>query len=675
MPARALAMVSLTLGLIAVPAGASVVTLNATGDTYLRSGAQNSNDGSATFVRINSSPLRTIVRFDQPQIASAASGMVLISATLELYVNASNQWGVGRDVNVHRMNTDWTEAGATWNCPIDTNTGNGAADCASQWAGGGTFTPTRTSAVLQSDAIVNQYVSWDVTADVTAFLNGTANYGWMIRKDLENQNGNADYNSREAATNRPRLVLNVVAPTNTSTATATHTPTATATATFTVTDTPTRTPTPTITDTPTPTLTSSFTPTITSTPTPNPICPDQPLDGCKQPLAANKALLLIKDKGGPRDKLVWKWTKGEATASTDFGDPVNGATEYTLCVYGQVAGTAALALQARVPAGGTCDGLPCWSTNSKGLSYRDPAAAADGIKKIILKSGAAGKAKIIVKGSGDALDTPDLPLAQDPQVVVQLKNTYLGGRCWEARFSGPPKKNDTSQFKDRGDAPVATATATATRTVSATPSVTATATHTPAGPLPTATSTRTATNTPLGGVPTATETPTFTPTRTFTATATPGAATCGNRVIEPGETCGGCAADCVVGPCSSPGAPTSAFRVDLVPPTGFQPTTATVLLGYNSTKMSIPGTGTATSVRQRVVAAAPIPQAFTPNDLEYAVQVLISRNTPLGQLFTATFDHCGGVAAPTLADLACTVLSCAEGGGSVAGCTCVVSTP
>ncbi|MFN8645062.1 MAG: hypothetical protein U0802_26565, partial [Candidatus Binatia bacterium] len=68
-------------------------------------------------------------------------------------------------------------------------------------------------------------------------------------------------------------------------------------------------------------------------------------------------------------------------------------------------------------------------------------------------------------------------------------------------------------------------------------------------------------------------------------------------------------------------------------------------------------------------------QAFTPNDLEYAVQVLESRNTPLGQLFTVTFDRCASAPVPTLADLSCTVLSCAQGGGGVSGCTCVVSLP
>lgn len=663
---RALMTMSLLLALLPNGAGATQVVLDPTADTYLRGGAPNANQGDAGLLRVNSSPNRALVRFDQAQIASATAGRVLLSARLDLYVTTSNQWGTGRAVNAQRLTADWSEIGATWNCANDTNPGNGSPDCASSWAGG-TFSSTVTDAVLQTDTTVDQYASWNVTADVVAFLGGTANYGWIIRKDLEIQNGNADYASREAATNRPRLVLEVVAPTSTATATATNTPTATPTPTFTVTDTPTRTWTPTVTRTPTATHTASATSTVTLTPTPDPNCPAAPLDGCRQPSAAKKAKLLIK--GGTHAKLLWKWLKGESTTAADFGDPANSDTIYTLCVYGQVGGAARLALQAVVPPAGTCNGQPCWRATSTGFKYGDPDAAADGVTKVILKSGSAGKAKIIVKGGGSALDTPPLPLSQDPQVIVQLKRTSVGSECWESRFSAPATKNDGSQFKDTGDGPVPTATPTGT----ATP--TATATDTPLGPAPTATTTRTATHTPLGGVPTVTMTPTATPSPTFTPTFTPGGAACGNRVLEPGETCAACPADCAIGPCTTPGNPTTAFRVDLVPPMGFQPTTATVLLAYNSTRLSIPGSGTATTVRQRVVAPAPIPQAFTPNDLDYAVQVLESRNVPLGQLFTATFDRCGGAPAPTLADLACTVLSCAQGGGSVSGCACIVSLP
>jgi hypothetical protein len=375
-------------------------------------------------------------------------------------------------------------------------------------------------------------------------------------------------------------------------------------------------------------------------------CDPAPLAGCRQPVAADKAVLLLKNKGGDGDKLVWKWIKGETTALEDFGNPLE-TTAYTLCIYDETGGLPSLQLTAFIPAGGDCDGEPCWSVIGKGFKYKDPTASNDGINAVLLKSGDAGKAKIIAKGKDGNLDTPGLPLAQDQEVIVQLKNQ--AGVCWEARYSPPAKKNEDGQFKDKGDAPVATATPGATSTGM----VTATATIT---------------NTP-GAASTA--------TATFTVTATPtagGGGVCGNRVIEPGETCASCAADCVIGPCS-PVAPTIAFAVDLVPPIGEAPTSATVLLGYNSTRLSIPGTGSALSVRQRVLPPAPLPQAFAVNDLDYAVRVVISRNVALGHLFTATFDRCNGQPAPTLANLACTVEGCASGGTPLEGCACSVRVP
>jgi hypothetical protein len=120
----------------AATAAGSTVTLTASGDTYLRSGAADANSNGDTFLRVNSSPNRALVRFDQSAITSAATGMVLLSATLELYVQAANNWGSGRAVDVHRLTADWTESGTTWHCPIDTNLSNSQPDCPSQWAGG-----------------------------------------------------------------------------------------------------------------------------------------------------------------------------------------------------------------------------------------------------------------------------------------------------------------------------------------------------------------------------------------------------------------------------------------------------------------------------------------------------------------------------------------------------------
>jgi hypothetical protein len=111
-------------------------TLSAIGDTYLKAGQPNQNQGAETLLTVQSSGNnRTLVRFDQAAIGAALGAEPLASATLRLYVdfNADN-WGPdGRPVNVHRMTDDWTELGATWNCAVDSDTANGGPDCDPQW--------------------------------------------------------------------------------------------------------------------------------------------------------------------------------------------------------------------------------------------------------------------------------------------------------------------------------------------------------------------------------------------------------------------------------------------------------------------------------------------------------------------------------------------------------------
>ena len=70
-----------------------------------------------------------------------------------------------------------------------------------------------------------------------------------------------------------------------------------------------------------------------------------------------------------------------------------------------------------------------------------------GITKIIVKSGAAGKSKALVKGKGINLPDfdSDLPVAAlDLPMVVQLRNKQ-NGLCWGSSFSAP-KKNLLTQF-------------------------------------------------------------------------------------------------------------------------------------------------------------------------------------------------------------------------------------
>ena len=61
--------------------------------------------------------------------------------------------------------------------------------------------------------------------------------------------------------------------------------------------------------------------------------------------------------------------------------------------------------------------------------------------------GAAGKARITVSARGAQVDLGTSPVAQP--LTVQLKNS--DGKCWEATYSAPAKRNDAAHFKDRAD--------------------------------------------------------------------------------------------------------------------------------------------------------------------------------------------------------------------------------
>ena len=105
----------------------------------------------------------------------------------------------------------------------------------------------------------------------------------------------------------------------------------------------------------------------------------------------------------------------------------------------------------------------------------------------------------------------------------------------------------------------------------------------------------------------------------------------------------------------------------------------TVLVDYPETKVTIPGTGNATSVRQTLinVQSGALSQ---PNDLDYALQDnLAGTSHPLnpGNLFTINFFDCTGVTAPpTAADFSCTVQVATDPLGLPdQGVTCSVTAP
>jgi hypothetical protein len=144
---------------------------------------------------------------------------------------------------------------------------------------------------------------------------------------------------------------------------------------------------------------------------------------------AQTKLWLRDQELNSRDTLVWKWMRGSTSTLAEFGDPEH-AHGYAACIYDA---EDALLFAGSIPSGGTCGSRPCWRPIKAGLEYRNGRATPDGFTKILLKPGGDGEASVIVKGRGDHLHLPAIPLA--PPMTVQFQQE--DGPCWEATYERP----------------------------------------------------------------------------------------------------------------------------------------------------------------------------------------------------------------------------------------------
>jgi hypothetical protein len=149
------------------------------------------------------------------------------------------------------------------------------------------------------------------------------------------------------------------------------------------------------------------------------------------------------------------------------------------------------------------------------------------------------------------------------------------------------------------------------------------------------------------------------------------AAACGNKLLDAGETCAQCAADCTVQPCR-PSQQRAVFAVEFAPPPAPDVSTAVLRIGYRSDHLSLPGTGTEKSVQSRIKSPDHDVMAF--NDLDYALRIVASHSKAIaaGQLVEIEFDRCADAPAPTVADLSCEVEACAASTGPQSGCQCTI---
>ena len=182
-------------------ASATTTTIQpSSADSYLSKWSSSSNYGTVVYMDISpwkDYERRGIVMFD---LSSIPPGAQVISANLSLHEYSTQ--GTTRTIGTHRVTSSWTERDVTWLSRDGTN----------KWeTAGGDFISTATDkkSISWTGGRV-KWDSWDVTADVKGFVNGTySNYGWIVKD--EEEGAAADYywqfKSKEHATAslRPKL--------------------------------------------------------------------------------------------------------------------------------------------------------------------------------------------------------------------------------------------------------------------------------------------------------------------------------------------------------------------------------------------------------------------------------------------------------------------------------------
>ena len=183
----------LTVSTYASSIPASTCTLGgADADSYANQASAGSNFGSATNLDVRSASAsanrRTFAQFLLTACSIPANSLVT-AATLKLYMYTVP--AVSRTYEARRVTGAWTEAGITW-----TNQPAVATSATSTTATGTT---------------ANVTLSWDVTTDVQAYVDGTSNLGWRIADQTESSTTArlAQFRSAEYGTVAQRPVLDI----------------------------------------------------------------------------------------------------------------------------------------------------------------------------------------------------------------------------------------------------------------------------------------------------------------------------------------------------------------------------------------------------------------------------------------------------------------------------------
>jgi hypothetical protein len=155
--------------------------LDAIADTYVESDHLTNINGSEDRITVDGDSdkiNRALIQFDVSSIAPSATVEVAILTLC--YENSPGGGTEGRTNSLHRATSGWVELVVTWLLQPS-------------------FDPVATDSIIVPAAQI--CVSFDVTADVQAWVDGTLNFGWVLKDNLEDTSGNSEarYRSRETS--------------------------------------------------------------------------------------------------------------------------------------------------------------------------------------------------------------------------------------------------------------------------------------------------------------------------------------------------------------------------------------------------------------------------------------------------------------------------------------------
>jgi hypothetical protein len=160
------------------------------------------------------------------------------------------------------------------------------------------------------------------------------------------------------------------------------------------------------------------------------------------------------------DLVLWKGTfpdrYADPLSQADFGNPLAPGTghDQTLCLYDASGGPPALLFRARAPAGGDCNGRPCWTemlgdSPPRPMAYRyvDRERTPEGVQRI-RETTLRDSLRLLVSGGGANLQPPPLPLPLPARMQLQVTD----GQCYEATYSAAGLvENSDTRFHGRSD--------------------------------------------------------------------------------------------------------------------------------------------------------------------------------------------------------------------------------